>query len=75
MSLMSRAATEPQSTGTLAGMSRWIASLTRALMLHWYRREAAKSLNELDDRALRDIGLQRCHIEAAVRGEARRLRG
>jgi uncharacterized protein YjiS (DUF1127 family) len=73
MSLMSRAATEPQSTGSLAGVSRWIARLARNLMLHWYRRAAAKSLSELDDRALRDIGLQRCHIEAAVRGEARRL--
>jgi uncharacterized protein YjiS (DUF1127 family) len=75
MSLVSRAATEPQSTASLAGMSRWIARHARMLMLHWYRREAAKSLNELDDRALRDIGLQRWHIEAAVRGEVRRLRG
>ncbi len=74
MSTMSRAATEPQSTGSLAAASRWIGRFARALMLHWYRRAAVKSLNELDDRALRDIGLQRCHIKDAVRGEVR-LRG
>ena len=72
MSMMSRAATEPQSARAFAGMLRWIARFARALMLHWYRRAAVKSLNELDDRALRDIGLQRCHIEDAVRGEVRR---
>jgi len=72
MSMMSRAATEPRSTGSFAGVLRWIARFGRALMLHWYRRAAVKSLSELDDRALRDIGLQRCHIEDAVRGEVGR---
>ena len=75
MSMMSRAATEPQSTRSLATMTRWLARFARALMLHWYRRAAVKSLSELDDRALRDIGLQRCHIEAAVKGEVRRRLG
>jgi uncharacterized protein YjiS (DUF1127 family) len=75
MSIMSRAATEPQSAGSFAGISRSIARFARALMLHWYRRAAVKSLSELDDRALRDIGLQRCHIEAAVRGEVQRRLG
>jgi uncharacterized protein YjiS (DUF1127 family) len=32
------------------------------------RRAAIVSLHELDDRALRDIGLQRSQIDAAVRG-------
>ncbi len=69
MSMMSRTATEPQSTSPFAAMTHWIGRFPRALMLHWYRRAAVKSLGELDDRALRDIGLQRCHIEAAVRGD------
>ncbi|WP_244622379.1 DUF1127 domain-containing protein [Bradyrhizobium ivorense] len=36
---------------------------------YWVRREAIKTLRELDDRALRDIGLSRCHIEGAVTGD------
>ncbi|WP_024517926.1 DUF1127 domain-containing protein [Bradyrhizobium sp. Tv2a-2] len=74
MSMMSRAATEPQTAGAFAGALRWIAGLGRALIQHWYRRAAIKLLSELDDRALGDIGLRRCHIEAAVRGEVRRPR-
>jgi uncharacterized protein YjiS (DUF1127 family) len=35
---------------------------------YWERRAAIKALRQLDDRALRDIGLPRCHIEAAVGG-------
>jgi uncharacterized protein YjiS (DUF1127 family) len=35
---------------------------------HFARRAAIKTLGELDDRALRDIGLLRCQIEAAVHG-------
>ena len=31
-------------------------------------RNAIKTLSELDDRALRDIGVQRSQIESAVRG-------
>ena len=71
MSMMPRAAAEPQSVGSFAGILRWIARCGRALLVRWHRRAAIKSLGELDDRALRDIGLQRCHIEAAVRGEVR----
>jgi uncharacterized protein YjiS (DUF1127 family) len=47
--------------------------LSRRLSTCWegiagYRRSAVISLNELDDRALRDIGLERSQIEAAVYG-------
>jgi uncharacterized protein YjiS (DUF1127 family) len=35
---------------------------------YFVRRTAIKSLGELDDRALRDIGLVRSQIEAAVHG-------
>jgi len=35
----------------------------------WFaRRNAIKTLNELDDRALRDIGIERSRIDSAVRG-------
>ncbi len=33
------------------------------------RRSAVKTLNELDDRALRDIGINRSQIEDAVYGQ------
>ena len=72
MSMISRAAAGPQGAGSFGGVLRWIARFWRALLLHWYRSAAIKSLAELDDRALRDIGLQRCQIESAVRGKMRR---
>jgi uncharacterized protein YjiS (DUF1127 family) len=37
-------------------------------MNHLERRAAVKTLRELDDRALRDIGLVRSQIEDAVAG-------
>ena len=39
-----------------------------ALVRHFLRRSALASLRELDDRALRDIGIVRSQIEAAVDG-------
>ena len=75
MSTTSSTAAEPRQAPWLAGILGRIAGAGRALLLHWYRREAIKMLQELDDRALRDIGLQRCHIEAAVRGDLRRRGG
>jgi uncharacterized protein YjiS (DUF1127 family) len=47
---------------------RWIGACVHALAVHFDRRAAIKALHELDDRELRDIGLARCHIEAAVGG-------
>jgi uncharacterized protein YjiS (DUF1127 family) len=73
MSIISRAVTELTSTRSFAVVLRWLSRCGRAFALHWHRRAAIKSLGELDDRALRDIGLQRCQIDAAVRGEARRM--
>ncbi|WP_456753802.1 MULTISPECIES: DUF1127 domain-containing protein [unclassified Bradyrhizobium] len=40
-----------------------------ALAGHWMRREAIKTLRQLDDRTLRDIGISRCQIETAVTGD------
>ena len=72
MSVLSRVAGEAATAVSFGPLLRWVASLPRVLMLHWYRRAAIKSLEALDDRALQDIGLMRCHIEAAVKGEIRR---
>ena len=38
------------------------------VVIYWARREAIKTLRQMDDRALRDIGIARSQIEAAVHG-------
>src|SRR5262249_52665485 len=47
---------------------RWVAALWRRAVDLMERRRAMQELSELDDRSLRDIGLSRADIEAAVRG-------
>ena len=47
---------------------RRFGTRVHALLGYWHRRAAIKALRQLDDRALRDIGLSRCQIEAAVGG-------
>ena len=69
MSTMSPTATEPTTNGPSAGLIRWIAACAHAYVAYCDRRAAIKALGELDDRALRDIGLARCHIEAAAKGD------
>jgi uncharacterized protein YjiS (DUF1127 family) len=65
MSTMSSTATRPATAGPFV---RWIGACAHALAVYFDRRSAIKALHELDDRALRDIGLARCHIEAVVGG-------
>jgi uncharacterized protein YjiS (DUF1127 family) len=60
--------TRPTSSGLPSGLIRWIGACAYALAAYRDRRAAIKALQELDDRGLRDIGLARCHIEAAVGG-------
>lgn len=50
---------------------RALASGAYALFERLERRSAIKTLNELDDRALRDIGITRCQIEDAVYGQVK----
>jgi uncharacterized protein YjiS (DUF1127 family) len=50
------------------GLSRRLGTWCDAVAAHVLRRSAITSLSELDDRALRDIGLERSQIEAAVYG-------
>jgi uncharacterized protein YjiS (DUF1127 family) len=55
----------PYSSG---GFFRSIGSRAYALLGLLERRAAIKTLSELDDRALRDIGITRSQIEDAVSG-------
>ena len=68
MTMMSQTAVQPANAGSSGGFVRWIEGWVNNLAAHWVRREAIKALQQLDDRALRDIGLSRCHIERAVWG-------
>ncbi len=68
MTMMSPAAAQAATHNPFGGLARWIAARVNALAAHWVCREAIKALQRLDDRELRDIGLARCQIEAAVSG-------
>jgi len=50
------------------GLLRWIGAGALAAAAWWERRAAIRALQERDDRELRDIGLVRSQIEAAVGG-------
>ena len=75
MTMISTAAGQPTMAGTSGGLLRWIAVLAQALVDHWERRAAIKALSQRDDRELRDIGLVRGQIEAAVGGAFHPRRG
>jgi uncharacterized protein YjiS (DUF1127 family) len=72
MTMISSAAGQPasQNSGQVssAGLSRLFGAWTIGVVTYWARREAIKVLSEMDDRALRDIGIARSQIEAAVGG-------
>jgi uncharacterized protein YjiS (DUF1127 family) len=69
MSTISSSATRPSMQNPLNGLVRWAGKGALALAAHLERRAAIKALRQLNDRELRDIGIMRCHIEAAVMGE------
>ncbi len=75
MSMMSRIAVGSVRGGSISGALRWLAACVDAPIVYIHRRAVIKTLQELDDRELSDIGLPRCHIEAAVKGELRRRGG
>lgn len=68
MTMISSAAGQPASQNSRAGLASLLGSWAHALVTYWARREAIKVLSEMDDRALRDIGIARSQIEAAVGG-------
>jgi uncharacterized protein YjiS (DUF1127 family) len=70
MTMMSQTAAQVAIPTATGGSIRRAGIWVHALVAYWHRRAAIKTLRELDDRALRDIGLARCRIEAAVQGFA-----
>ncbi len=70
MTTISSAAIRPARVSLAYGLLGLLRMMADALATYWVRREAIKTLSQLDDRALRDIGISRCHIETAVAGRA-----
>ena len=68
MTTISQSPAQPSIPNLWAGLVRWIGIWAHAVAAHWERRAAIKMLLERDDRELRDIGLVRSQIEAAVGG-------
>ena len=66
MTTMSQTAVQPANASPSGGFVRWIEGRVNTFTAHWVRKEAVKALRQLDDRALRDIGISRCQIEQAV---------
>ena len=62
------ATAELGSSSATGGFVRRLGILANGLVAHWVRREAIKALRAMDDRELRDIGISRSSIEAAVMG-------
>ena len=69
MTMISSAAGQPPASRNLAsGFVRVLGSWAHGFVAYFVRREAIKALREMDDRALRDIGIERSRIESAIRG-------
>lgn len=60
----------PAHRSSMSGLFRLLGSLVNGIVTYLARRQAIQTLSELDDRALRDIGIERSRIESAVRGNA-----
>jgi uncharacterized protein YjiS (DUF1127 family) len=59
---------QPAPRSLPGGVFRVLGSWVNGIVTYFARRQAIQTLNELDDRALRDIGIERSRIESAVRG-------
>jgi len=71
MTTISQTAGQPLSPTSSGGFLRSLVNAASALLDFLERRTAIKTLNELDDRALRDIGITRSQIEDAVYGQVK----
>ncbi|MCP3388444.1 DUF1127 domain-containing protein [Bradyrhizobium sp. CCGB12] len=69
MTMISQTAGRSLRPSSSSGFFRALANGVQALFDRLERRSAVKTLSELDDRALRDIGINRSQIEDAVYGQ------
>ena len=69
MTTISQTAGRTPRPSSSSGFLSALAHRVTALFDRLERRSAIKTLNELDDRALRDIGITRSQIEDAVYGQ------
>jgi uncharacterized protein YjiS (DUF1127 family) len=58
----------PAVTKRSGAFSRLLSAFWNGIVGYFVRRAAIATLRELDDRALRDVGLVRSQIEGAVHG-------
>ena len=58
----------PAMAGRASAFAQLLGACWEIIAGYFIRRSAIATLHELDDRALRDIGLSRSQIEAAVHG-------
>ena len=68
MTTISQTAGQPASRKSPAGFFGLLGRWVNGVVTYFAHREAVKTLSELDDRALRDIGVERGRIDSAVRG-------
>ena len=68
MTTISQSPTQASIPQLSGGLIRWLGAGALAAAAYWERRAAVRALLERDDRELRDIGLVRSQIEAAVGG-------
>jgi uncharacterized protein YjiS (DUF1127 family) len=68
MTTISQTAGQPASRNSPVGFFGLLGGWVNGVVTYFAHRQAIKTLNELDDRALRDIGIERGRIETAVRG-------
>jgi uncharacterized protein YjiS (DUF1127 family) len=68
---MSSITVQSVTAGAFGRAARWMSRWVHALAVYLDQRAAITELSELDDRALRDIGLSRCEVEKALRSFAR----
>jgi uncharacterized protein YjiS (DUF1127 family) len=61
-------AAQPAPRSSVSGFFGLLGSWVNGIVTYFARRQAIQTLSELDDRALRDIGIERSRIESAVRG-------